>query len=94
MNRFKLIYSFYFISGIIICLYFFYIRIILERLPKEIIFTRNIWSFILYLWLSCLFLYILKQQIYPKQSTNKIIILLKKYSVEKLLRWYNNSLKP
>lgn len=80
------------ILGLCICSYFFYIRFILKRLPTEIIFKYDILKFCIYFGLFLLFLYILIKKIYPKESKNKYIILIKEKLLLKILNFYTESL--
>src|ERR1700744_5801637 len=92
MTNINVKYYFFLLSGLLIASYIFYIRVILTRLPREITFEWNIWSFLLYTGLSLLFLYILKKQIHPNESKNKIIKKIKEYTIEKIHYWYTSSL--
>lgn len=71
-----------FLLGISICGYFFYIRILLKRIPHKIEFVWNPYLFAVYVIMILFFCYLLKQQLYLKKSQNKTIIWFK----EKL-RW-------
>lgn len=87
----------YLVSGLIICYYFMWIRLFKERLPTEILFSWNLWLFLLYSVLFVLNVYLLKQKIYPKESTNKFLNEVKKYILEPfiifIVYWYKNSMK-
>jgi hypothetical protein len=66
-----------FFIGLAICSFFFYLRIILERIPHEIDFSWDIYQFFFSLALFLLFTYLIKKKIYPKESKNKIIKWIK-----------------
>lgn len=82
----------YSLSGLLICIFFLYIRIFKERVAIEIDFTWNIYKFSLYLILFFLFFYLIVKNLYKKESQNKIIIWIKQNIFYRLINMYENSL--
>lgn len=60
--------------GFLICSYFFFIRIILVRVPHKMTFSWNIVLFSFYVFLTLLFLLKIKKHFFPKKSSFSIFI--------------------
>lgn len=93
----KILYALYLTSGMIISLYFIWIRLLKVRLPHEITFNWSLGGFILNLFLFSIFAYLLIKKIYTQESQKKIVLLLKEKIIiplsNLLLLWYQNSLQ-
>ena len=57
------------VLGLVICSYFFYIRIILVRVPHKITYSWNIYLFSFYLCLILLYVVRIKAYIFPSKET-------------------------
>src|SRR5579875_3355909 len=90
LNFFKefLLFSF----GCIICIFFLYIRLIIERLPGKITFNWNTYIFIMYVILFIIYIYIIYIKVYPRPSKNVIIKNIKEKIIIKITTIYNQSL--
>lgn len=79
--------------GFFICGYIFYIRILMDRIPKELSFSWNIYLFTMYISLFLLYGYILlKKYSTPKTTKNKLIIWLKETILLNVIKVYEKSL--
>ena len=76
-NTKNISYIIYLLSGILICLYFIWIRILKVRLPTQIIMSWDLGSFFLYTALFLAFTYLTIKKIYPSESKNSVITWLK-----------------
>lgn len=83
---------FFLLLGLVICGYFFYIRIILRRLPKEINSEWNCLRFTVYVSLFIIFVSLFLKKIRGRESKLRIVIALKENVFIPLLRIYDTSL--
>jgi len=80
------------LSGLIICGYFIYIRIILQRLPKEIKPEWNCLRFTIYLGLLLLFLLLFLKKVTPPTNTSRLMVTLKDWLFDPLKHFYESSI--
>lgn len=79
--------------GLLICGYIFYIHVLMNRIPRELSFSWDSYSFIWYMIFFLLNIYFLFKKIYTNESKNKIIMWVAEKILLKIFIFYENSLE-
>ena len=78
--------------GILICGYFFYIRVILKRMPREVCLEWNAFRSTVYITLFTTFIILIWKKLFRKESQNWFIICIKERLMFPLLQAYEGAL--
>src|SRR5580698_2935526 len=81
-----------FILGFIICCFFFYVRILLKRIPYDIPFIWSPYKFLFYFSLSTMFGILTYKKLYPTESKNFVLNWVKEHIFGNIKKIYNTAL--